>query len=174
MVIIFYYYNLVVEYNHPVLFQRIAINIYNNTSAIATWNTEGGELLGVRYKTIPITWISYSVNDSSCVMQSLIPGSNYEFQVRAFCGNEYSRWSSGMPFFTPCEAIVSLPYTENFDTYGTGIGTFPTCWSRYYSGTTTTVPNIGTQVSISRLFVSYFHTTYYTMHDSPNATLICK
>jgi len=163
--------NLVVEYiSSCVVPHGIAINNITTTSAIATWNTGGPESSWeVRYKTSTDSlWISYSVNDSSCVMQSLIPGSNYEFQVRAFCGNEYSRWSSGMPFFTPCEAIVSLPYTENFDTYGTGIGTFPTCWSRYYSGTTTTVPNIGTTCfsSPGSLFLNS-STTYYTMAMTP-------
>jgi len=26
--------------------------------------------------------------------------------------------------------IVTLPYTENFDTYGTGTSVFPNCWTK--------------------------------------------
>ena len=164
--------NLVVEYiSACVVPHEVAINNITTTSAVATWSAGGPESSWeIRYKTSgDSVWISYSVNDSSCVMQSLFPGSNYEFQVRAFCGNEFSRWSSGTPFFTPCEAIVSFPYTENFDTYGTGIGTFPTCWTRYYSGTVTTVPNISATYSSSSPGSLYLtaSTAYYTMAMSP-------
>jgi hypothetical protein len=43
-------------------------------------------------------------------------------------------------FTTECGAIEQLPFVENFDTYGTTAGTFPTCWFRPVLNTSTPYP----------------------------------
>jgi gliding motility-associated-like protein len=61
----------------------------------------------------------------------------YEYYVRQDCGDgDLSEWSGPFEFATACEVITDLPYTENFDTYGTGSDAFPDCWERpvMYSG----------------------------------------
>ncbi len=60
----------------------------------------------------------YTYNDGS-------PGTNYDFYVRANCGNGFSSWVGPLSFFTQCLAFDDL--TENFDS--TATGTTPECWS---------------------------------------------
>ena len=44
-------------------------------------------------------------------------------------------------FTTECGNIVALPYTENFDHYGTGTGHYPTCWTKIATSTSSTASN---------------------------------
>ena len=54
----------------------------------------------------------------------------YYFRVRSICGGgEYSSWSSAQ-IRTECSDIASLPYTENFNSYGTGETAYPLCWAK--------------------------------------------
>ncbi|HOD88123.1 MAG TPA: GEVED domain-containing protein, partial [Bacteroidales bacterium] len=51
--------------------------------------------------------------------------------VRSDCGaGDISEWVGPLALWTSCEPIVALPYTENFDAYGTGTTAFPNCWSK--------------------------------------------
>jgi hypothetical protein len=53
-------------------------------------------------------------------------------------------FGSVITFTTACGAITSLPWSDYFDTYGSGSSTyFPTCWLRNSAGTTT-APYIST------------------------------
>ena len=55
----------------------------------------------------------------------------YFVWVRANCGNDdFSEWTGPLSFTTLCAPFTTLPYTENFDTYGTGSDAFPDCWER--------------------------------------------
>ena len=55
----------------------------------------------------------------------------YDFYVRADCGgSEYSNYSNLYSVATQCDAITQLPYTENFDSYGTGTTVYPLCWGK--------------------------------------------
>ena len=58
--------------------------------------------------------------------------------MKGVCGpNDESTWTGPLTFTTACDPIASVPYTENFDTYGVGSDAFPSCWSRpvtYTSG----------------------------------------
>ena len=58
--------------------------------------------------------------DTTFTLTTLTPNTYYYTYVRANCGNEYSKWKSITPFRTQCVDINTLPYSENFDTYGTG------------------------------------------------------
>jgi len=70
--------------------------------------------------------------------EGLNPSTTYEYYVRQDCGGgDESYWTGPYSFTTLCIAITTLPYTENFDTYGTGSDAFPDCWERpvtYTSG----------------------------------------
>ncbi len=54
----------------------------------------------------------------------------YNIFVRTDCGGVYSNWSLSLSVRTACDLVSSLPFTENFDTYGTGTGHYPTCWTK--------------------------------------------
>jgi hypothetical protein len=62
----------------------------------------------------------------------------YDFYVRANCGGtDVSNWSTKVTGATNCDVISTLPYTENFDSYGTGTTAYPLCWDKintYSSG----------------------------------------
>ena len=55
----------------------------------------------------------------------------YDFYVTADCGGgDVSQTSFVYSAATACAAIDQLPYTENFDAYGTGTTVYPLCWER--------------------------------------------
>lgn len=60
----------------------------------------------------------------------------YQVSVRANCGNEdYSDWSDAVSFTTPCLAISSLPWNENFE--GFDASTVANCWDNSASTSST-------------------------------------
>ncbi|MFV0501643.1 MAG: choice-of-anchor J domain-containing protein [Bacteroidales bacterium] len=63
-------------------------------------------------------------------LTGLIPNTTYDYYLVTFCGNEYSPASFSGSFTTTCFGISAFPYYESFDTYGTGTGSYPTCWMR--------------------------------------------
>ena len=71
-------------------------------------------------------------------INNLTASTQYDFYVKADCGGgDLSNYSAVLSTSTECDAITQLPYTEGFDTYGTGTTTYPLCWGRintYTSG----------------------------------------
>lgn len=78
------------------------------------------------------------ITDTLIELTNLIANTQYSIYVRTSCDNgEYSAWSEILTFRTACSSITDLPYTDNFDTYGTGTDIYPPCWFRintYTSG----------------------------------------
>lgn len=80
----------------------------------------------------------------------LTPNTHYKVRMRSDCGGgDVSEWTT-VDFRTEC-GMITVPFTENFNTYGTGNNAFPDCWSKHntYSISTnypfiTTVNNSGT------------------------------
>ena len=74
----------------------------------------------------------------STTITGLSASSTYDFYVKSVCGaGDESYWSSSASGSTLCGAITQLPYTENFDSYGTGTSAYPNCWAKintYTSG----------------------------------------
>ncbi|MGI5822054.1 MAG: T9SS type A sorting domain-containing protein [Bacteroidales bacterium] len=60
---------------------------------------------------------------------SLEPQTSYDFRVKSVCNNAISGWVT-ISFMTSCSEISTLPWTDNFDSYGTGSTVFPNCWTR--------------------------------------------
>ncbi|HQQ21640.1 MAG TPA: fibronectin type III domain-containing protein, partial [Bacteroidales bacterium] len=104
----------------------------------------------VEYKEVTATtWQVENAYANPHTIMNLNPATNYEIRVKADCGTEDSDYSVPLTFTTPCLAVDSFPYTENFDTYGTTTGTFPTCWFRPVLNTSTPYPSIVTAYSVS-------------------------
>ena len=80
--------------------------------------------------------------DTTSTLTNLTPNTYYYAYIRANCGNEYSKWKSVTPFRTQCVDISTLPYSENFDTYGTGSTAYPTCWSKINTYTSSQMPYV--------------------------------
>ena len=79
-----------------------------------------------------------TIQSTTFDLTGLSSSTSYTVYVRTSCGGgEYSAWSDALIFETPCSAVTTLPYTENFDTYGTGTSAYPQCWAKintYTSG----------------------------------------
>jgi hypothetical protein len=64
---------------------------------------------------------------------SLLPNTTYYLHVRSNCGS-FSTWATSTSFITPCNPVVTFPYTETFESSSTT----RSCWSvnGYVNGTT--------------------------------------
>ena len=95
----------------------------NGNSADASW--------WVYYKqSTSTTYDSVLVNSNPYVLTNLLPSSGYNIYVATDCGTQLSEASPIVNFRTLCDEISALPWSDNFDTYGTASGTFPPCWTR--------------------------------------------
>lgn len=97
------------------------------------------------------SFTSYSItNEVTYTMENLLSGTDYECYIIKDCGEgSLSEESEHLTFTTltsqanDCD-IVSLPYTEDFDSYGTtggGVYPYPSCWTKITTGN---IPNINT------------------------------
>jgi len=81
-------------------------------------------------------------------VQNLNGGTAYQFYVRAVCSaTDNSTWSSVVGAATQCAGAVSLPYSENFDSYvGSAYndpnGIAPACWTTYSENPSYGAPHI--------------------------------
>ncbi|MDR2979135.1 MAG: fibronectin type III domain-containing protein [Bacteroidales bacterium] len=102
-------------------------------------------------------------------LTDLLNNTVYYLKIVAHCSTGTDLASNPQSFMLPCGDIEELPYVETFDSYGTGTGTFPTCWSRYYSGSTTTYPYITSTNSSSpgSLYMYAGSASYCIMAISP-------
>ena len=80
----------------------------------------------------PATLTPNALTDTLIQLTGLNHSTGYVVYARTACdGGEYSEWSNMFTFYTLCASIATLPYTENFDTYGTGSSAYPLCWDKY-------------------------------------------
>ena len=85
----------------------------------------------VEYTTDDTIWTSVgTVTESPYTVSNLTPNTEYTFRMRSVCGaGDNSNWTT-IDAKTTCVGIDSLPFTEGFDTYGTGTTVYPDCWDR--------------------------------------------
>jgi len=102
----------------------------------------------LEYKMAESTvWNSYSNPTGFHVtLSGLQMNSLYEARMRAVCGtNDYGSWTY-VSFTTGCGAIVTIPYSEDFEDNITN--DFVNCWSRLEE-TATVIDNQGTTPSVT-------------------------
>ncbi len=73
--------------------------------------------------------ITDQTTDTLYQFSDLTENTKYNCRVRAVCGSENESMWSMTTFKTECNAIETLPYSENFDTYEGGSGVLPDCWA---------------------------------------------
>ncbi len=140
-----YYYwidDVVVDYI-PVCSKPAAVNVTNITTTSADVNWTGAN------PTDAAWWLYYKISSASSFdsvyisgtptypFTSLTPNTLYNIYLKTDCGSELSESTAITNFRTSCTAISSLPFVENFDTYGTGTPIFPSCWERINTSSTT-------------------------------------
>lgn len=86
-------------------------------------------------------WVYYKVDTASTkdsiytnvkpfTVTGLQPMTNYDFWIVTDCGTNNSLNSNTFNVRTHCNTIDTLPYFDDFSTYGNGNTVFPPCWSR--------------------------------------------
>jgi len=96
------------------------------SSSDAQWEIEYGQTGFAHGSGTTVT-----ANDTANTLSNLTPATRYDVYVRTNCGNnEYSEWSIVYTFLTECDAISTLPYTEQFENV-TQVGSSSTAPSGY-------------------------------------------
>ena len=122
-------------------------NITSNAATISWGLPEDGGSYILQYKTSDLSWDDSGVmtvypTDTTYQLNNLTPITTYNVRVANLCnGTDTSTWRSAT-FTTECAPIDQLPYTENFDTYGTGSTSYPTCWAKLSTATSNNCPYV--------------------------------
>ena len=105
----------------------------------------------------PDTQTPISIGDTTFTVTGLTANTTYNVYVRTDCGGgESSTWEM-VTITTDCD-YITIPYTENFDTYGSGTNAYPACWSNINTYSTTThYPYISSSYHISGTASMYFY-----------------
>ena len=96
-----------------------------------------------------------SLNEYTILFSSLQPNTQYEFRVTAICSD--TNMSAMVSYTTPCRMIDSVPFTENFDTYGAGTTVFPSCWFKLGSTADRPYINSSTSYGHNNTYGLYFY-----------------
>ena len=113
-------------------------NVTTNTADIIWVNGYNETAWEMDYKkAVDSVWTPVP-NPTGYLVQltNLQPSTRYNVRMRSDCGGEYSNPVTAN-FTTECGAISTLPFVDNFDTYGTGTDVYPMCWGKintYTSG----------------------------------------
>ncbi len=95
------------------------------------------------------------VTTNPYTISGLSPQTTYQIYVTSVCGaSDLSAHSIPKTVTTACGAITTLPWVDYFDSYGTGTGVFPQCWTK--NTTNTTYPYI-TSTNFSSPGSMYFY-----------------
>ena len=152
--------NVQLELNNCPMPLNITATTLTQTSADISWD-EPGTATQWQYQlgsNAPVI-----VTDTFCTVTGLAANSEYTFRVRSICGQgDTSMWAS-YTFRTPC-GYLTLPYIEDFETYGTGTTAFPSCW--YKIGSTADRPYIYATTS-------YGHNNSHPLYFYAAATGYC-
>lgn len=90
-------------------------------------------------------WTYVTAMDTLFHLNGLTPSTTYQYKICSTCGPDTnSAFTDVNTFTTYCDAIISLPYIENFDSYGTTSGSYPTCWIANSNGHDPDLPHITT------------------------------
>ena len=155
---------------------NIVTNDLTTTSATVSWTPGHGESewlvsIGAPGYSPTSGGVTYTTTQPTYAFTGLDPATGYDVYVKAVCSaSESSAWSNSLTFQTACLKIDSLPYTENFNSYGTGSMAFPTCWSRNSSYISSTqYPYINTNSDYYDGPSLYFYSTSstYTIATTP-------
>ncbi|MBF6607651.1 MAG: fibronectin type III domain-containing protein [Flavobacterium sp.] len=116
--------------------------------------TAGGAETSWEYAVVPASSPAPTsgtiVSAAEAIDVAVSPATDYVAYLRAVCGtDDESIWVT-TTFTTPCVAITTLPWSENFDGLATvGTNSFPPCWTEENgdwasnSGTTYNTPRSG-------------------------------
>ena len=101
----------------------VTLAAVSETSATITWTGNAAQY-GVRIND----GAEEIVTTTSKTFTDLTASTQYTFYVRGICGAGDTSEVNQLTFRTPC-AAEAFPYSESFESYATGTGNFPDCWT---------------------------------------------
>ena len=107
-----------------------------------------------------------NVSSANFTLTTLLPSTGYDVYVRTECTDDTSAYSAVCSFRTPCDAYMSVPFFDNFDSYGFGSNIRPECWT--YEGYSTSYPQISASQKYSGVASIYMYC--YRSSSTPDAT----
>lgn len=125
--------NLIIQYTPPCTRPFNLTGIVNSNTVDLSWaeGNVGDNAWWVYYKVdTASTKDSIYTNVKPFTVTGLQPMTNYDFWVVTDCGTNNSLNSNTFNVRTHCNTIDTLPYFDDFSTYGNGNTVFPPCWSR--------------------------------------------
>ena len=90
-----------------------------------------------------------NISDTIISLTDLQPGTYYDINVAAVCSDGNPTAFVNTTFLTECAPIATLPWSENFEGWGTGNAGFHPCWSHFYTSGSSTYTNSYPYVSTS-------------------------
>lgn len=158
--------------------QHVSITHTTHNSVSATWNgvdqaDSSLVLIGTPGADIS-TFSSHYAYGNSVTVNNLTPDTDYELMVQADCGNGLSDPSYPVRFHTLCAPLVTLPFTEDFESVNGIDGTYsrvnnlPSCWLYYNTGYPLNVSG-GPIVYTDNAYTVYIDQSY--VHSGINSML---
>ncbi len=119
---------------------NLMVSNVGDSSATIHWIENGSaQMWNIEYGPVGFTlgtgYTQFGVTSNSLVIQNLIPNTSYQIYLQSNCSTSLSQWSIPLTFTTLCESILAMPWSENFDTYGTTSTSYPLCWKKLSSNT---------------------------------------
>ena len=106
----------------------LTVSGLTNTDATISWTAGGSESEWV----MSLNGGDWESVTNPVTLDTLTSNTLYNVRLRAVCGMGDTSLISTTTFRTTCEPIngTMIPYTENFETYGSGTTAFPSCWTK--------------------------------------------
>ncbi|MFA7081108.1 MAG: fibronectin type III domain-containing protein, partial [Bacteroidales bacterium] len=156
--------------------KNVIVNNITTSSANVSWNLSSAIGYTIEYKPSSVSdWALATsipaIPSNSYVITGLSSNTTYDYRIKAICtsGVDESAWNVSS-FKTPCDPISAMPYTESFDTYGTGSSatSYPGCWSRNVSNYSSITPYITTTNFSSP------GSMYFTAYNNTRSVAVCN
>lgn len=170
--------------------EALTASSYYVSWSASTWTVDDNTQYVVGYKaegeseyteTEPTTALFTTISD-------LLSNTTYTVAVRAICSEDYSSpWGNTVTFTTPC-ALLSLPYTEDFENYSATSsystlngGVMPDCWTSNWTAAPSSSSNYGPKVTNttsynpngSGKFLFFLASSYdYTYYQNPTTVIL--
>ena len=131
----------------------LTVSALTNSSVNLGWTNGGAETAwDVQYGPINFALgtgtIISGIATNPYNLTGLTSNTNYQFYVRGICsGPINSSWAGPFGFKTQCDEVTV--FSENFDSYTSGINSIPNCWSRGGSAASTTYITTGANTPMS-------------------------
>ncbi len=120
---------------------NLAASSITPTTATGTWDLDPTATNGYNWEVVPsgdgqgnnvVASGTVGVGVNSASISSLTAQTTYDLYVQSDCGSG-TEWSSAYTFMTPCLAVTTFPFNEDFESITTGQ---PACWG--IAGTSST------------------------------------